>query len=234
MTEVPMDMASQLAIAPKMIRTDGKTLDEAIGEKLAKRVNEELALINPALDSSSFQTLSTWTIATMIPLLPGQLAGEVALDKVLWDRAESEGKRMGAIETMEGQLSVFTTMTEEEQVNLLSESLRSMKEDREAGRDMLEEMKRSYIAGDLEKLQELLERGFDEMEAGEYAKMAKEFKKRLFTDRDKSMAETIGGVLSAEPGTVHFFAAGAGHFSSETSIRSHLEKAGYTVTRVVD
>jgi uncharacterized protein YbaP (TraB family) len=56
--------------------------------------------------------------------------------------------------------------------------------------------------------------------------------KRLLTDRDVTMAATIVEMLAKEPGSVHFFAAGAGHFSSKTSIRSHLETAGYTVTRV--
>lgn len=234
LTEVPLDMASQLAAAPKMMRTDGKSLDEAIGNELAELVNKELELINPALDSKSFQGLSTWVVATMIPLLPDQLAGKTALDKILWDRAEKEGKRMGAIETMESQLSVFTKMTEEEQVIFLSESLKAIKGDREAGEDTVEVMKLAYAAGDLEKLHEVLEQGFSEMEAGQSPGLARAFKKRLFTDRDVSMAKTIGEKLKAEPSVVHFFAAGVGHFSSDTSIRSHLEKTGYTVTRVLE
>lgn len=234
MTEVPLDMASQLAIAPKMMRKDGKTLDEAIGEELASRVNEELKLINPMLDSKPFQTFSTWVMATMIPMLPDQMAGKVALDKILWDRAKSEGKRTGAIETMEGQLSVFTDMNEEEQLIFLSESLKAMKEDREAGIDTIEELKLAYVAGDLGELQEMMVRGFDEMEASGNVEMARAYKKRLFTDRDVSMAKTMSETMKGQPDVVHFFAAGAGHFSSDTSIRSHLEKAGYTVTRLME
>ena len=234
MTEVPLDMASQLAVAPKMMRSDGKMLDAAIGEELAGRVNEELALVNPALDSTPFQTLSTWVMATMIPLLPDQMAGKVALDKMLWDRAEKEGKELGAMETMDDQLSVFTEMDEGEQKVYLSETLKAMKEDRDEGVDSMEELKEAYIGGDLEKLQEIMDRGFDKMEEGETKEIAKAFKKRLFTDRDVNMAKTIGGILKAKPNVVHFFAAGAGHFSSDTSIRSHLEKAGYTVKRVAD
>ena len=234
MTEVLLDMASQLAVAPKMMRSDGKTLDAAIGKELADRVNEELARVNPALDSTPFQTFSTWVMATMIPLLPDQLAGKAALDKTLWDRAEKEGKELGAIETMEGQLSVFTDMDEEEQVIFLSESLKSMKEDRDAGKDTMKELKDAYVSGDLEKLQEIMDRGFDQMEKGENVEMAKAFKKRLFTDRDVSMAKTIDGILKAKPNVTHFFAAGAGHFSSDTSIRKHLETAGYDVARVLE
>ncbi len=124
-TEVPMDKASQLAAAPLTIRKDGKTLDESVGPELAALINEELKLINPALDSGAFQALSTWVVAISIPLLPDQLAGRVALDKVLWDEAEAAGKSTGALETVVGQLGIFTGMTEDEQIILLSETLKS-------------------------------------------------------------------------------------------------------------
>ncbi|MGJ8643074.1 MAG: TraB/GumN family protein [Luteolibacter sp.] len=234
LTEVPLDMASQIAIAPKMMRSDGKTLDEAIGEELAERVNEELAILNPALDSTPFQAFSTWVMATMIPMLPDQFAGRPALDKILWDRAEKEGKRTGAMETMEGQVAIFTEMNEAEQVIYLTETLKTMKEDREAGRDTIEDMKLSYVSGEVEKVQAVLEHGLGKMKESGHEELAKAFKKRIFTDRDKSMAKTIDETLKSEPGVVHFFAAGAGHFSSETSIRSHLEKVGYSVTRVLE
>ncbi|MBG7609027.1 MAG: TraB/GumN family protein, partial [Verrucomicrobia bacterium] len=71
-----------------------------------------------------------------------------------------------------------------------------------------------------------------EMAESEHKDLGEKFMKRLLADRDVTMAATIAEILSKEPGSVHFFAAGAGHFSSKTSIRSHLEKAGYTVTRI--
>ncbi|MDP4624674.1 MAG: TraB/GumN family protein [Akkermansiaceae bacterium] len=233
-TEVPMDMATQLGVAPKMMRMDGKTLDESIGEELAARVNEELALINPALNSKPFQSLSTWVVVTLIPMLPDQMAGKVALDKVLWDRATEENKKTAALETMDDQLAVFTAMKEEEQVLYLRETLKTLKEGREEGRDMMEELKVAYVSGDLEKLIALMDEGFADVEDEEVQVISAAFKKRLLTDRDVSMAATIDGMLAGNPNGVHFFAAGAAHFASEISIISHMEKAGYTVTRVED
>jgi uncharacterized protein YbaP (TraB family) len=60
------------------------------------------------------------------------------------------------------------------------------------------------------------------------------FTKKLLTDRDVSMAATITRHLKKEPGRVNFFAVGAGHVCPDISIRSHLEKEGFTVTRVGD
>ncbi len=38
--------------------------------------------------------------------------------------------------------------------------------------------------------------------------------------------------LKKQPEAIHFFAAGAAHFCSEISIVTHLQDAGYTVTRI--
>ncbi len=231
-TEVPMDAATQLAAAPMMMRKDGQMLNDSLGEEISARLDEELKLINPALDSSAFQPVATWVVAVSLPLLPDQLAGKKALDIQLWEEAAAAGKKTGAMETMEGQLEIFTEMTEEEQVIMLSETMRLLKEDREKGRNSVGDLIAAYVTGDVEIIQVQMERSMKEMADSEHKELGERFMKRLLTDRDVTMAATIAEILSNEPGTIHFFAAGAGHFSSETSIRSHLEKAGYTVTRI--
>ncbi len=231
-TEVPMDAATQLAAAPLMLRKDGQTLNESLGEEVSARLDEELKLINPALDSSAFQPLATWLVGMSLPLLPDQLAGKKALDLTLWEKAAAAGKKTAALETMEGQLAMFTEMPEEDQVVMLSETMRMMKEDREKGRNSIEDLTAAYISGDVEKMEAYMQKNMKEMEGGEHEELSKKFMKRLLTDRDVTMAASIAGILEKEPGSVHLFAAGAGHFSSKTSIRSHLEKAGYTVTRI--
>lgn len=231
-TEVPMDAASQLAAAPMMMRKDGKSLDEALGKELSARLNEELKLINPALDSTGFQQLATWVVGISLPLLPDQLAGNAPLDKVLWDGAEEAGKKTGAVETLAGQLGIFTGMTEEEQVILLSETIKMLRKDRDEDRDSMAALTSAYLSGDEGKVQAEMDRGMQEIAKSEHREFGEKFMKRLLTDRDVTMAASIAEILGKEPGEVHFFAAGAGHFCSKTSIRSHLEKAGYTVTRI--
>jgi uncharacterized protein YbaP (TraB family) len=54
----------------------------------------------------------------------------------------------------------------------------------------------------------------------------------MINDRDKTMADFITTTLKNQPGSSHFFAAGALHFCTDTSILAHLKKAGYTVTRI--
>lgn len=232
-TEVPMDTATQMKMAPLVMRKDGKTLDDVIGAELAGRLNEELKIINPALDSTPFQQISTWAVSMTLPMLPDQLAGRVVLDKKLWDLAGAEKKKTGAIETIESQIGIFAELTEDEQISFLTETMRMLKKDREEGRNSIDELLKAYISGDTERLIAEVNRGMEELEASENAEMGKKLMQRLFHDRDASMAVTVDGILTEDPRNCHFFAVGAGHLATETSIRNHLEKKGYTVTRVL-
>ena len=231
-TEVPMDMPSQVAAAPLMMRKDGQTLNDSLGEEISARLEEELKLINPALKSTPFQPLSTWVIGVTLPLLPDQLAGKKALDVTLWVAAEAAGKKTGALETIESQLGIFSDMSEKDQVIMVSETLRLLEEDRAKGRDSMADLRDAYVTGDTDKVEAEMQKGMDQMAAGGHKELVEKFMKRVLTGRDVSIAATIVRILENEPDTVHFFAAGAGHFSSKTSIRSHLEKAGYTISRI--
>lgn len=231
-TEVPLDQASQMAMVPLMMRKDGKKLDDSIGEEIAAGLNAELKLINPALDSKAFQPLATWSIAIVLPVLSDQMAGRTALDQKLWNNAASAGKATGSIEEPKGQLGFFLELKEEDQVSLLAETLEILRKDRAAGRDSIEKLKEAYISGDTEKIAAEMDRGIAEMAAGKHKELGERMMKRLLTDRNKTMAESIAGTLKKEPGKIHFFAAGAAHFTSGESIISHLEKAGYGIARI--
>jgi uncharacterized protein len=125
--EIPMDPESQIALAPLMMRKDGKTLDEAIGKDLAEELNAELKLINPALDSTPFQSMNTWLAAILPQMLPHQMEGGKPLDLQLWEKAKASGKSTAGMEKPEAQMIAFTELTEAEQVIMLSETLRLLK-----------------------------------------------------------------------------------------------------------
>lgn len=231
-TEIPLDFQSQMALAPMMMRKDGKTLDESIGKDLAKALNVELALINPQLNSAAFQPLSTWAMSFMLPLLEDQMKGNVSLDQLIWDQATAAGKKTGGIEKPMDQLGIFMDLSEAEQVIFLFETLKGMSEARAEGIDPMQDLLEAYISGDRAKVQEQIEIGTKTMKESEHKELGERMLKRLFTDRDITMAESIAATLKAEPDLVHFFAAGTGHFTPEISIRSHLVKMGYEIRRI--
>jgi uncharacterized protein YbaP (TraB family) len=230
--EIPMDPKSQMAVMPLMMRKDGKTLDEALGKDLAEEYNAELKLINPALDSTPFQAMNTWVAAILPQMLPLQLEGGKPLDMQLWEQASAAGKKTAGMEKPEAQIIGFTELTEAEQVIMLSETLKTLKKERAEGKNSIQDLIAAYLTGEPKKVVSEADRAMQEMAKGEHKDLGAKLMKRLLTDRDKNMADFITTTLKSEPGSSHFFAAGALHFCTDTSISSHLTKAGYTVTRI--
>jgi uncharacterized protein len=231
-TEIPLDAQTQLAMTQTLLRTDNKTLVQSIGEKLKNQVEAELKAINPALDITPFASMKTWVMAVSLPSLKVQLFGGEAIDAILWRKAEEGKKQTSSIETAESQLALFDSFNEEEQIVFLSETTRVMKADRDAKKDSIQSITDAYITGDVDIIKKEMDKGMAEMTEGEHKELGKRLCQKLLTDRDQSMAATIGKKLAEAPTKCHFFAAGAGLYAGEISIRSHLEKQGYKITRI--
>ncbi len=234
LTEIPMDLKTQMAMVPMFIRKDGKTLAESIGGKLADELNAELKAINPQLDSTPFQTFKTWALAMTLPLLKAQLKGEKALDMKLWERATADKKETDALETAEGQIAIFEEFNEADQVNILSESLKQMREDREAGKDATADLVAAYVSGDGAMVQKEMDKSREKTAVGPHKELGDRLMKRLLADRDVSMANTIDGKLHGAPDKIQFFAVGAAHYVGKPGIRGHLEEKGYRITAITE
>jgi uncharacterized protein YbaP (TraB family) len=233
-TEIPMDAESQLKLVPLLMRKDGKALTDSIGKELTAELSAELKRINPQLNVTPFEQLQTWAVTMTLPLLKYQLRGAKAVDQVISERATKEGKEVRAIETVEGQMGVLGGFTEQENIIILRETLSQLKEDRANGVDGIEVMLAAYAAGDDGKLESEIDRMNKSIAESEHRELGERFIKKLFEDRNLSMAATIGEFLGKEGGKVHFFAAGSGHFIGKDNIRDHLAKKGYRITRIED
>ena len=233
-TEVPMDLATQIGLAQHFIRKDGKTLGDSIGAELSKQLDAELKVINPALDSTPFQTFKTWTVAVTLPMLEFQTKGNQALDMIIWDRASKADKTTAAIEKPEDQFGIFDDLTEQEQVVFLAESIRSQKEARESGENPTQALVDAYILGDDETILAEMEKQIAEMAKGEHKELGEKLLKRLFDDRNINMAKFIAAKLTAEPDESHFFAVGAGHYIGKDNVGELLTKQGFKITRVTE
>jgi uncharacterized protein YbaP (TraB family) len=231
-TEAAFDMASQMAAMPVMMRGDGKKLDEVIGAELSKRLNAELKTINAELDSTPFQTMKTWMVAYSLPFLPEQIQGIKALDMVLWERAEKDGKKTAGMQETKDQVAGFNALTEEEQTRFLSSTLDFLEKDRRAGRDRMKEAAEVYASGDLAKVNELANEWMVELTGGKEAELSKKLMGSILKDRDVIMADYVESTLKKAPKSVHFFAAGAAHYTGRDSVPALLEKKGYKVTRI--
>jgi uncharacterized protein len=231
-TEAALDMKTQMASMKVMMREDGKQLDAAIGEDLAKRVDAELKKINPELSAAPFQVMKTWTVAYLLPFLPEQVAGIKPLDLTLWERAEKAGKKTAGMQEIKDQVAGFNQLTEDEQVSLLKTTLDTLEKDRRAGRDRMKEGAEIYATGDLQKVNALANDWMAELAGGKDAPLMKKLTETVLKGRDAIMADYIADTLKKAPADVHFFAAGAGHYASADGVPFLLEKKGYKVTRI--
>ena len=231
-TEAPFDPATQTASIGMLTRTDGKELAESIGPDLSKRVAEELKHINDELDSTPFQTVKTWYVAYMLPMLPYMLDGAKPLDMALWDRAEKAKKKTSGMQTPQEQAIGFEELTEEEQTTLLKNTLVMMKKYRVERKDPMAELVTAYISGDIEQIDAQATKSIEETFHGEDKALGERLLKSILTDRDAIMTDYIDATLKKSPAEVHFFAAGAAHYTGKESVRVRLERRGYKVTRI--
>lgn len=227
--EIDLDPAKQMAMAAKVMRTDGKTLSASIGPKLSKQLNQALKDVNPALDSTPFESMKTWVIGTMIPVLEMQLSGKKALDVVLYERAQKDKKVVGALETADSQLKIFDDLKEEEQVALLKSTLDEIAKEKKAGKNSMKDLLDLYLTGSVPEIGVFMQKMMSKT-TEDHKELSEKLIKKIFTDRNISMAETIAKNLAANPESSHFFAVGTGHYTSETAIQTLLEKEGYNIT----
>ena len=233
-TEIDLSKESQLAITPLIMRTDGKSLNESIGKELASQFDAELQRINPQLTSAPFQTLKTWMAASMPELLPEQLKGLKALDAKLWAAATASGKKILALEKASSQIKAFEVLTEPEQVIYMKYSLERLAQNRAEGVSDIAKLKASYIKGDVASINQDINRALHEIAKGEHPEIGKKLWDSILVKRDKSMGKTIIKTLQENPTNSHFFAVGAAHYCTDTSILFYLKEAGYTLTRIAE
>jgi uncharacterized protein len=237
-TEIPMDGALQLGMMSKMMLPGDQSLSQVLGAELYGRLSATIQRSLPkdspgpmaAAMTAMLGRMKPWAAMlqlAMIEFLPDMLAGNKALDTMLFDRAKSEGKETGGLETIDEQLAVFEALTMDEQVRLLKLTLDTMEEAHKAGRSASRELIDGYVLGDLDKLAAMSN---DSMK-GE-PELQKKFMARALDGRNQVMVDRLLAKRAERPGKTLFFAVGTLHYAGEEGIVALLEKKGLKVTRV--
>ncbi len=229
--EVSLDAGFQMKAAAMMM-SGGKSLKEVLPKDLYERADAELKRINPALTLAPLDRVPVWALGVMLPILGEQLKnpGAKALDVQLYARAESAGKEVGGLETIEEQLGSLSSFTPDEQLALLRATLDDMESARREKRTPIEEMREAYLLGDLA----LIDAMMTEWTKNAGPALAKQVIATMITQRNHRMAERIAAKLKAGSGKSFFFAIGAAHLGGEEGVLRLLEKAGLKVERVAD
>jgi hypothetical protein len=236
-TEIPMDSATQMGIMGKVMLPDGTQLSEVIGQPLYDRMTAAAektlgaehagmgAMLGPL-----FQRMKPWAAMSQLSLLeflPEMMAGKQPLDSMLYAKAQSDGKKVGALETPDEQISVFESFSTREQIRMLELTLDEIERVKPGGRTQTQELIDAYLSGDMAVVSQVM----DDAMSGDRALMAR-FQDIAITRRNNHMTERILALRREQPATVFFVAVGTAHYAGPTGIVAQLQKAGLKVARV--
>ncbi len=220
--ELILGQQNQGALVQRMMLSDGRSLDDILGKSLF----DQLKVIAQPYDMipSALKYLRPWAVFLMLSVPPEetfrQARGQVSLDALLQDRAEANGKRLLALETIDEQLSVFEAMSEADQVAIMADLV--------ANKPMMDALYEAvlvaYVEHDLGTLYELASMA-GEGDPG----LAERFNKALILERNDRMAERMIPMV-VEGG--YFVAVGAMHLPGDNGLLQQLAEAGFDVSPI--
>lgn len=225
-TELAMDLKLLSAATRGMMLPRGKTLKTVLPEEVYAKLEAFFAAREMPL--APMERMKPWVVSTQVALFDHltEIAKGKALDLQLYQRAQDDDKEVGGLETIDEQMGVFDGLTEAEQAEMLRKAIDQVEDFKAKGRDLYEELIKSYVGGSGKALDELMNETDDDSE------LSRRIEKALLHDRNHRMAERIAAKLREQPERCWFFAVGAAHAFGRTGLVKLLREDGFTVTRI--
>ncbi|MGK6323233.1 TraB/GumN family protein [Sphingomonas sp. DT-51] len=168
------------------------------------------AMSEGGITAAAYDRMRPWFAAVTLSLLPMQKLGYQAAngpETVLTQAARAAGKQVVGLETFEGQLGIFDTLSPPAQLQLLESTLDELP----TAERTFDTLVSAWSHGDPDGVAQ---------EMNESLKDSPEVAKALLVDRNKRWAAWIAERMK-QPGTV-FVAVGAGHLAGAQSVQAQL------------
>ena len=219
-----------LKLAPQLIMTDGRTLDQLIGADRLETVAEALA--RTGLPAAAARLLKPW-VAYLLLNVPAPRHGPNGeelpkLDIQLERDARAQGKQVAALESIDEQVALFRGFDEEKEILLLKELIDSAQQRGGAVpyMDALFAMVVDlYEDGEIGMILEVTQPPMPPEEAA----ATELIMDRLLYQRNVTMADRMESLLA--DGNA-FIAIGAAHLPGERGVINLLAEKGYKVSLV--
>lgn len=215
--EARLDANAMAAMAGAMMLSDGRTLQQVVGEKTYARASA--AATAYGLPDFAIQSMKPWALAMTLSM-PKPKTG-LFLDMALMQRAQEQGKPVDGLETVDEQLNVLDRLSLREQSIMLEDTLRQLPELER----MFAQLHALYLARDLGRIAKLA----DEQQAKGNREVGRKVMDQLLTQRNRRMAERAESHL--RQGNA-FIAVGALHLPGQDGVLSLLAKRGYRISVV--
>lgn len=215
--EVIPDADAILRSMLTMVYTDGRSLEGVVGRDRFLEVVE--AIGSRGMTAEAIKDFKPWAIVTILSLPPAR-TGEF-LDMHLYKSALAAGKPVIGLETIDEQLAVFDALRENDQIELLHETLKVLEQLPAIHERLLE----TYLKRDLGELARL---GNEYLHAGD-SEVGERFKEAALDIRNERMTERMIPLLGKGG---QFVAVGALHLPGEDGILARLKASGFEVRQV--
>lgn len=163
-----------------------------------------------------------------LEIMQDALAGKQALDVRLFAVANHKGMKVGGVETIDEQVNALAnTLTLEESVVALRETVDELKKAKERGTGVLERIMLAWLSGSERYLLALALESWDPEDP-----LDQRVQEALLYQRNRNMTARSAKLMRENPTTKHVFAFGTFHFIGEKSVVEYLRQEGFTVTRL--
>jgi uncharacterized protein len=224
--EIDISQPAEAARAQRGLIEDGSYPNgDTITNHLSEVTRSHLAayLKNGGLPEPAVAHMRPWLVSMLVEQLELQRMGfdpSYGLDQHFLEEARQSHKQIGALENVESQVKLLSSLSEEFQDHLLLSSLVDM----EKSQDVLDLLTRAWQSGDAAAMQELIASSIRE-----YPQL-KPLMTKLLDDRNTAMTAKIGRFLQTPKS--YFVAVGAGHLVGDQGILSQLRRQNFTVEQL--
>ena len=196
----------------------GVSLRSTIGEDLYAKLQQSLDGKRDDLSAAMYDKMRPWAVGLLMQV-PADTHDGIHLDQRLENFALEKSVPVFGLETVTEQLSVFTSLSQAEQLEFLQEAI----DDFDMIEKMNDKMLSQYLQGNLAGLQTLAVKSFDMMGNVE---LREKLKETLIKKRNLLMLERMQPRLS--DGNA-FIAVGALHLPAQDGLLNLLEQGGYYI-----
>jgi len=227
------DMKTMQEFASNFVYTDGSTIKDHISEETYEKAKNYLSENNQYIAMLDYYTAGYWyNTISLLPLLNLKNIDTVGVDAKFMQDAESDGKEIVDIETLETQASLISGFSDE-----LCDFMISAYIDEYNNSTGVEELAESFselynlwAVGDDDAMLDI-EDETDELEIpDEIQSELDEYEDRLLKERNEHMAERASEFI--KDGKNYFFMVGSLHFAGDEGVDDLLREMGYKVEKI--
>jgi uncharacterized protein YbaP (TraB family) len=232
------------------VYTDGTTLKDHVSEETYQKTvqfaanfgmtEDMVTLFKPWALYNSFAGLGTTSSGT---IEEAQQAAALGIDMKFLVDAYLSGKPIVELESYELQIQMLDSFSDGLEEMLLVDTIDAVNLILQGAvtdsSDLINLILNYWHEGDVESFMNyiaplLVASEVPDMneEDKDILVLMEEYNNKLFTERDKGMAEKIDSFLKSEGSTTYFVVVGTGHYISEYSVLDILEELGYEINLV--